>query len=169
MSNAIANKLPPSVVRLAFKRETLESPPTAKYESPADAAGMLVERYGDLPQEVFAVLHFAGDGTLLSIHEIAMGGRDRCEVDARVLFAGALLADADALVLTHNHPTGDPTPSDQDLTMTARLVKMAEQLGLHIADHIITAPGGRYSSMMSDAIERLGESTIRVAARKGGR
>lgn len=138
--------IPPSIVRLAFRRRKIAKAPTY-LRTPAEIASLMAERIGNEPQEHFESLHFNVRNELLSIHEISVGGMSCAMVDPRVVFAGALLSGACAIVLCHNHPSGDPDPSTEDLNLTRQLEQGARVLGLKVLDHVIVATGGKFVSM----------------------
>jgi DNA repair protein RadC len=73
----------------------------------------------------------------IALREIARGGPSRVAVHPRSIFEPALREGAAALVLAHNHPSGDPTPSDDDITLTNRIAGAAEMLGFVVLDHVI--------------------------------
>lgn len=86
--------------------------------------------------------------------EILTRGCDRyCIVDPKQILRWALLqgrSGASGIILAHNHPTGDPTPSQQDIEVTRRVVMAGRAVGIPLSDHIIVGDGDRYTSMMSD-------------------
>lgn len=86
-------------------------------------------------------------GSLADWPRIATGGGplDTLLVHPREVFKAALLANAAAIVVAHNHPSGDPTPSPDDMEMTRRLVAAGGVLGMSVLDHIIVGHGGYYS------------------------
>jgi DNA repair protein RadC len=78
---------------------------------------------------------------------VATGGQNQTVVDPRTLFRDALLLGAAARVLGHNHPSGDPTPSGDDLKLTRQLVQTGELLGVRVHDHMILGGPGQYTSL----------------------
>jgi DNA repair protein RadC len=78
---------------------------------------------------------------------VATGGQNQTVVDPRTLFRDALLLGAAALVLGHNHPSGDPTPSGDDLKLTRQLVQAGQLLGVRVHDHLILGGPGRFASL----------------------
>lgn len=90
-----------------------------------------------LRREVFHVLCLNSRNTLLRDIRVAEGTTTMCAVDPREVFAPALASRAAGIIVAHNHPSGDPTPSSPDVRLTRQLVKGAEVLGLNILDHII--------------------------------
>ena len=91
----------------------------------------------DLAQETFFVLTLTTKYDLIKIHAVTKGLSDRSHVHAREVFRVAILDNACAVVLCHNHPSGDPKPSSQDITITENLVKAGEILGIEVLDHVI--------------------------------
>ena len=83
---------------------------------------------------------------LIAYHEVVRGSLDMVIVQPREVFRGALLANAAALILAHNHPSGDPTPSADDLALTQRLIQAGALLALDILDHLVIGDA-RYTSL----------------------
>ena len=78
---------------------------------------------------------------VIAYYEVSRGTLDATLVHPREVFKAAILANAAAIVVAHNHPSGDPTPSIDDLALTARLKQAGEVLGIPVLDHIILADG----------------------------
>jgi DNA repair protein RadC len=133
--------------------------PRPRFSSPADLYRYLAPHLEGLRREVFHVLCLDASKRLLLDHRVTEGSIDQCPVDPRDVFAVALASRASALILAHNHPSGDATPSALDRQLTARLVAGAALLQLHILDHIIVADG-QYVSFL----ERGLLSSERVAS-----
>jgi DNA repair protein RadC len=89
-----------------------------------------------LRREVFHVLSFNSRNVLLDDSRVAQGTLNACPVDPRDVFGAALSAKATAVVLAHNHPSGDPEPSSTDLHLTQQLTEGATILGIQLLDHI---------------------------------
>jgi len=87
--------------------------------------------------EQFRVFYLDRKNVLIADEEQARGTVDHVPVYPREVVKRALLLDASALILAHNHPSGDPTPSQADITMTAEVARAAEALGLVLHDHVI--------------------------------
>ena len=82
---------------------------------------------------------------LVAMEVLAIGSLGTVCAEARSLFASALTLDARGIILAHNHPSGDPRPSNADLTATKRVKAMAEQLGIELIDHLIFTDESAYS------------------------
>jgi DNA repair protein RadC len=79
-------------------------------------------------------------------HEVARGGRTTCQVDPAEVFRLLVAESASGAIFVHNHPSGDPDPSPQDLELTERLVAAGALLQIRILDHLIVG-NGRYNSL----------------------
>ena len=96
-------------------------------------------------REFFRVLFLDKKNALIRDEEQGQGTVDHTPVYPREVIRRALELSATAMVLVHNHPSGDPTPSAQDIKMTKEIIKMAEPLGVTIHDHIIVGRDGHAS------------------------
>lgn len=88
-------------------------------------------------REHFWILAVNTKNRLIKRYEVSIGILDATIVHPREVFKAAILASAGAVILVHNHPSGDPTPSGADIAMTKRLVKAGETLGIRVHDHVI--------------------------------
>jgi DNA repair protein RadC len=107
-----------------------------------------------LVQEFFGVLCLNQRHEPIGFAVISVGGLASAAVDPRIALKAPLLAGAAAFITTHNHPSGDPTPSAEDIELTMRLSEGARAIGLRLLDHVIVAEknGGVISSFsMADA------------------
>lgn len=89
------------------------------------------------PIEQFRVLYLDRKNVLIADEEQARGTVDHVPVYPREIVRRALELNASALILVHNHPSGDPTPSDSDITMTAKVAQAADSMGITVHDHLI--------------------------------
>jgi DNA repair protein RadC len=92
--------------------------------------------------EVFRVLLLDARHHLIRKVTVSRGSLNASIVHPREVFRPAIVASAAAVVLVHNHPSGDPTPSRDDLELTKRLVKVGELLGIEVLDHVIVVRSG---------------------------
>jgi DNA repair protein RadC len=102
-------------------------------------------RLGCLEHEEVWVLCLDGRNGVKSIKRVAQGGLHGCALTARDILRPPLLDGASSLVLVHNHPSGDPTPSEQDIHMTRSVAVAAEVVGLALLDHVVVARSGSQS------------------------
>ena len=121
---------------------------TAPYHAANVAHGLL----GCEAQEVFIALFLNSKNKIIGYTEVGRGGLDQCQVDPRVVFRAALLASATAIIVAHNHPSGDTAPSVEDTALTSRLVRAGQLLGCPILDHLIVCEEiGNYYSYLSES------------------
>ncbi len=113
--------------------------------SPKDAAAAFMTTLRDEPSEVFAILCLTTKHRVIAYHEVSRGTLDATLVHPREVFKAALLANAAAIIISHNHPSGDPTPSADDVALTSRLVAAGELLGIPVLDHVVIGDGRYYS------------------------
>ena len=104
---------------------------------------------GVTDREHLAALFLNGRHQVTGAHVIAVGGQHGIgTIEARTVFRAAITACASGLVLGHNHPSGDPNPSPEDISTTARLMAAGRVLGIPILDHIIVTRDSRISHSM---------------------
>ena len=118
---------------------------------PREAANFLSPILEHEPVEVFVVLCLTTKYRVIAYHEVARGTIDSASVHPREVFKIALLANANAIVVGHNHPSGDPLPSMNDCELTARLLQAAGVMGIEMLDHIIIGEENRYYSFKEGA------------------
>ncbi len=106
-------------------------------KSPRDVAELLMSRLRFLDREHFLVLLLSARNQPLAIETISVGHLTASLVHPRELFKAAIQKSAAAVILVHNHPSGDPAPSTEDILLTRRLREGGELLGIDILDHII--------------------------------
>lgn len=112
----------------------------------AEAAGTLFRHIlRDEPNEVAGMLCLDAHNRVIAYHEISRGALDATLMNPRDVFKVALLANAAAIVVAHNHPSGDPTPSAEDCRLTARLVAAGKLIGISVIDHLIIGETRCYS------------------------
>ncbi|HMJ14165.1 MAG TPA: JAB domain-containing protein [Polyangiaceae bacterium] len=80
-------------------------------------------------------------------HEVARGNTATCPVEGSAVFRAAVVANASAIILVHNHPSGVSEPSAEDLELTKRLQEGGKLLGVAVLDHVIVTPDGYYSML----------------------
>jgi len=113
---------------------------------PRNAAELLIPQFGSQPVEHFGVLLLDTKHRVMRTSVVSVGSVDTSVVHPREVFRAAATVGAAAIVLFHNHPSGDPTPSRDDVSLTQRLVQAGDLMGIHVLDHVIVAES-RYHSM----------------------
>jgi len=133
---------------LELGRRTLAHAPSARVQllSPRDAASYLMPTFGSRPVEHFGIVLLDTKHRVLRTTIVASGTLNSTVVEPRDVFREALLAGAAAVVAFHNHPSGDPSPSAEDLTLTRRLRAAGVLMGIDVVDHVVLGDG-RYWSL----------------------
>jgi DNA repair protein RadC len=134
--------------RIALVREPgvkLAERPQVRVAS--EAAPLVAQYIGDTDREVFAVALLTVRHRVLGLHTVSVGCLTSSLVHPREVFKPAILAGSAALLLFHNHPSGDPEPSAEDIALTRRLIAGGQLLGIEILDHLILGEAGRFVSL----------------------
>jgi DNA repair protein RadC len=103
----------------------------------------------DLPQEEFHALLLNAQHRLLRTVLVTRGILDASLIHPREVFRAAVVEGAAALILVHNHPSGDPTPSGEDRAVTRQLARAGRTLGIHVLDHVVVGDG-RYHALSQE-------------------
>lgn len=119
--------------------------------SPEDAVKAVRNKLKGKKREHFIALSLDTRNHLIGIHIISIGSLDSSIVHPREVFKEAITSSAASVIFVHNHPSGDPTPSDDDIKLTKRLVDVGEIMGIEVLDHIIICDTC-YSSMKSRGV-----------------
>lgn len=114
-----------------------EEPPRPRLDSPEAVAGYLSPRHADHASEVFGILALDSRHRLLGEELVATGGRHSVGVTPADVFQAALAYRPRSVVAFHNHPSGDPQPSEEDRALTYRLARSGEVVGIALVDHIV--------------------------------
>ncbi len=137
-------------LKAAFElgRRVLTSNPVQQpsIRTPQDIFDLLKASFQDLDREHFKVVHLNTKNQVLKIETTAIGILSSSPVHPREVFKEAVKMSSAGLVLAHNHPSGDPTPSKDDLLLTSRLREVGEIMGIAVIDHVIFGDN-RYISL----------------------
>src|SRR5688500_16062952 len=134
-----------AAVELGRRTLTRAAPERVQIASPRAAAEFLLPQYGNRPVEQFGVLLLDTKHRVLRTIVLSIGTLDASIVHPREVFGAAAAAGAAALVLFHNHPSGDPKPSQDDMALTRRLAAAGVLMGIDVVDHVILADVRYYS------------------------
>lgn len=149
--------MPPEVVRVQVVTPLLStlpvpeearhwfSTPAPNISSPRQVADLFAVQAQSV-REHFLVCHTDLASNLLAVETVAIGDMAGLELSVGEVFRSVLATGAPSLLLVHNHPSGDPTPSEQDLTTTKKLLQAANLLSLVLEDHVILCRDGSYFS-----------------------
>lgn len=122
---------------------------TTKFTS----AAQVHEMFWNLREETkehFIALHLDGKNRIVAMDRVSTGSLNQSIVHPREVFKTALLSSAAAIIFIHNHPTGDPTPSNEDRAVTTRLKEAGDLLGVKVLDHIVI--GNTYYSFVENGL-----------------
>src|SRR3989339_1754 len=126
-------------------------PEGLKIKFPSDILP-LIQHYGDRKQEHFLSVSVNGANEVMNVRVVSMGLVNKTPVHPREVFADIIAERASAVIVAHNHPSGDLTPSAEDIKITRQLKEAAAILGLTVLDHIIFSAKGYYSFAEHDQL-----------------
>ena len=109
--------------------------------APADAAKLLIPDMLHLEQESLRVMLLNTRNCVLGIHEVYKGSLNTALVRSADVFREAIRRNSAALIVAHNHPSGDPSPSPEDVAVTRELIKVGQLLDIEVLDHLIIGEG----------------------------
>lgn len=116
-------------------------------EMQEDAAAFLHKLLDNSPVEHFVALFVDHSNQVIGAIKVASGEVHKVQVDIRNLFRAAIAANADGIIVAHNHPMGEARPSRQDIMLTTTAIEVGQLLGVQVLDHIIVSPNGTHYSM----------------------
>ena len=147
LTNLFGEEIPPEKKKITilsiearYRKEVVREDAPAWVSKRFTSASQVYEMFLDLRQEAkehFIALHLDGKNRIACLDRVSVGSLNQSIVHPRELFKTALLSSAAAILLIHNHPTGDPTPSSEDLEVTRRIKEAGDLLGIKVLDHII--------------------------------
>ena len=158
--NLFGEELPPEKKKITilsieakYRKEVVREDAPAWVSKRFTSASQVFEMFHDLQMEAkehFIALHMDGKNRISCLDRVSVGSLNQSIVHPREVFKTALLSSAAAILLLHNHPTGDPTPSREDLEITRRIKEAGELLGIRVLDHIII--GDSYLSFVEQGL-----------------
>jgi DNA repair protein RadC len=139
------------IAAVEFGRRTLvrEAEERPRFLTPSEIAAYLLPLYGASAVEQFGLVMLDSKSRVIRTKLVSVGSIDSTVVEPREIFREAAAGAAASIIVFHNHPSGDPTPSANDLVLTARLIHAGEIMGIHVVDHIILADQCYYSLLES--------------------
>jgi DNA repair protein RadC len=148
------------------RRAHRPAPPNMPLVNSAAVVAVMGPRLRDLGHEEMWLIALDGRNRPISTRRVAQGGLHGCSVLPRDIARAALYEGATAYVLVHNHPSGDPSPSPEDLDVTRKLADAGALVGLPLVDHVIVSPCGKYCSLLD--MGAIGASGYGSGGRKAG-
>jgi DNA repair protein RadC len=137
-----------------------------RLDSPAKVYRIMLPLMRDLDHEECWVLFLNKSNGLLAKERMTTGGQDFTLLDRRVVIRRVIERKATSIILVHNHPSGNPLPSVEDINQTRELHRALSSCGLQLLDHIIVAGGSYYSFSDERVVESSGPKILRLVAEK---
>ena len=131
--------------KLGEKAESQITKYGEKIGGPEDAFNLLKNEIGNKKKESFYILSLTTRNNLISVDKVSTGTLSASLAHPREVFIPAIKNSASSVIIAHNHPSGDPQPSEDDLAITKRLVEAGKILGIEVIDHIIVTKYGYFS------------------------
>jgi len=143
-----------SRIQVSFERVVLVKEKVGRYELPraivdsqdAYKAIITITSIEEEAQEVFGILILNTKNKIVAVHEISRGTLNNSIIHPREVFKPAVIHNAAAIICFHNHPSGDPEPSRDDIEVTKRLAEAGKIMGIEVLDHIVVGED-RYVSL----------------------
>jgi len=150
-SKSIRFKVIKAVYETITIRDTITNyiSPGSRYTSP-DQIFDTFQFLRNETKEYFIAIHLDGKNRIICIDQVSVGSLNQSIVHPREVFKTSLLSSAAAMILLHNHPSGDPTPSREDMEITKRLREAGDLMGIRILDHIVI--GDTYMSFVERGV-----------------
>ena len=118
-----------------------------------DVAALMGSVLGDLDKEVVCVINLKADGTPINCNFASMGTVSRSLACPRELFKSSILSNAAMMMLAHNHPSGNLTPSKEDINLTGHMIVLCDMMGIPLVDHVIVGgDSGQYFSFLNNGL-----------------
>lgn len=139
----MADKLEQVAIRM------VEQPPLYSKEpmnNPDAVIRVMNEFLSQMDRELFCIVNLQADLTPINMNIVSVGSLNEALINPREIFKSAILSNAHSMMLIHNHPSGNLTPSTSDIQTTARMQELGELMGISLVDHIITGRNGNYYS-----------------------
>ncbi len=131
------------IVRLEIVRDSGER--MLQVSCPEDVVGVARSYIGNEDREHMIALLLDTKNKINGVHTVSIGTLNSSIIHPREVFKAAIMGNAAALILIHNHPSGDPNPSQEDLEVTRRIREAGELIGIPLLDHIILGDGSHVS------------------------
>ncbi len=136
-----------AALELGRRMVSLAPAERATINSPQDAANLLMGEMASLEQEHLKVLLLNTKNEVLGIQEIYVGNVNTSVVRPAEVFRPAVRENVPSVIVVHNHPSGDPAPSPEDISITQHLVSAGKLLSVELLDHLVIGSGGRFVSL----------------------
>lgn len=132
--------------------------------TPEVAVKVLSKEFQKFDREVICVVNLQADLRPINMNLVTIGSLSSAMVHPREIFKSAILSNAEAIIMAHNHPSGSLTPSKHDQEVTDRIKKAGELLGIQLLDHVILGKNGEFYSIMEDRKNQIRHQDMPVQA-----
>jgi DNA repair protein RadC len=122
-----------------IKYPELTEMPKKKISSPKDFFELFQPVFKEEPVEIFIVAWLSSANRIIGFEKVSVGNLNSSIVDPRSIFRSAIVSNSASIIVAHNHPSGNQEPSEEDISITKKLVESGKLLGVHVFDHIIFA------------------------------
>ncbi|MFG3613316.1 JAB domain-containing protein [Rummeliibacillus stabekisii] len=136
-----------NVVKLQMLKEKIFPYNTNVIRSPIDAVDLFREFIGKEDREHFVLLCLDTKNKITAINTVSIGSLNAAIVTPREIFKTAILANSCSIIVTHNHPSGCPIESREDIEISKRIKSAGDILGIQLLDHVILGDDGKYTSL----------------------
>lgn len=119
-----------------------------KVKTTEDIAKIFISEMSNEEREIAKLIILNSKNIILKILDLSIGGTNYAVLEPKIVLAEAVKMQAPKIILVHNHPSGDPTPSEQDFRATDRIYEAANIMGIDLLDHVIIGKNNRYDSVM---------------------
>ena len=143
-----------AALELGRRSLTTRAAERVRLSTPQQLATWLIPQYGAGRVEQFGIVMLDTRHRLIRAAVLSVGSLDATVVHPREVFRAAAAASSSAIVLFHNHPSGDPTPSPDDLALTMLMVRAGEVMGIRVVDHLVLADQHYYSLLEAGRLPR---------------
>lgn len=126
-----------AALEIGRRLATTAGPQRPVIRTPGDVSGLMMEKMRHFDREHFKVLNLNTKNQVIAVETVSIGSLNASLVHPRELFKNAVKRSAAALILVHNHPSGDPSPSREDIEVTRRLMEAGKLLGIEVLDHVV--------------------------------
>lgn len=126
---------------LSKRFKTYRSGDTYKISTPKDVADLVMNEMRDLNKEILKLILLNTKNVVIQMRNISMGSLNSSIVHPREVFSEAILWHSASIIICHNHPSGDPAPSKEDINITRRLRECGKIIGIEVLDHVIIGDG----------------------------
>ena len=141
-----------NVVQCQLVREKTITYDFKNISKPSDGAKIIKAYIGNSDRENFIIACLDARNNITAIHTVSVGSINETRAHPREVFKIAILANSASIIIAHNHPSGDPSPSEEDVNVTRRITNAGKILGIEVLDHIVIGDDEQYFSFKENGL-----------------